>query len=312
MMTAGPKAIASMWLFVGAVSLAADGQRFTSKTIGVRVDVLVTDGNQLVRGLNARDFEVRDEGVVQSVSEVEVEELPLNLIFAFDTSASVAGARMHSLLEAGNALLDGLRPQDRVALLTFSSRVRLLAPLTPSRQQIHGALNLLKAEGVTSLRDAAFSALALRAEDPGRTLVLIFSDGADTSSWLRAPAVIEAAKRTDAVVYAVAIAEQRQTTSIVFGTGPGLESSRKSFPLTIKEAGKFLENLTAETGGRVLFANSNSDLRETFSKTLAEFRDRYVLSYVPTGVSATGWHRLAVKLKGKSGKVTARSGYFAE
>ena len=310
MMTGRPKAVTSIMLFVGAVSLTADGQRFTSKTIGVRVDVLVTDGNQLVRGLNARDFELRDEGVVQSVSEVEVEELPLNLILAFDTSASVAGERMHSLLEAGNALLDGLRPTDRVALLSFSSRVRLLAPLTPSRPQIHAALGLLKAEGVTSLRDAAFSALALRAEDPGRTLVLVFSDGADTSSWLRAPAVIEAAKRTDAVVYAVAIAEQRQTTAIVFGTG--LESSRKAFPLTIKEAGKFLERLTAETGGRVLFANSNSDLRETFSKTLAEFRDRYVLSYVPTGASATGWHRLAVKLKGKSGRVTARSGYFAE
>jgi len=45
---------------------------------------------------------------------------------------------------------------------------------------------------------------------------------------------------------------------------------------------------------------------------LAEFRDRYVLSYTPTGVSPTGWHRLDVKLKGKSGKVTARRGYFAE
>src|SRR4030095_3986226 len=88
MMTGGPKAVTSILLFVGAASLTADGQRFTSKTIGVRVDVLVTDGNQLVRGLNARDFELRDEGVVQSVSEVEVEELPLNLILAFDTSAS--------------------------------------------------------------------------------------------------------------------------------------------------------------------------------------------------------------------------------
>ena len=81
---------------------------------------------------------------------------------------------------------------------------------------------------------------------------------------------------------------------------------------TVKHAGKFLEHITDETGGRVLFANANSDLRATFEKTLAEFRDRYVLSYVPTGVASTGWHRLDVKLKGKSGKVTARRGYFAE
>lgn len=289
--------------FLGVMSIAGSQQRFTSKTIGVRVDVLVTSGNQLVRGLNARDFELRDEGVVQSVSEVDVEGMPLNLILGFDTSGSVAGERMHHLLEAGNALLAGLQPQDRVALLSFASRVRLLAPLTPSRQQIRGALSVLKAEGATSLRDAAFAALALREEDPGRTLVLIFSDGADTSSWLRPATVIEAAKRTDAVVYAVALEERRYVTSSLFN---------RTGEVTVQQAGKFLDSLTEESGGRVIFANSNSDLRATFTQALAEFRDRYVLSYVPTGVSTSGWHRLEVKLKGKSGKVTARRGYFAE
>ena len=300
---------------VSVMSLTAVGQqRFTSKTIGVRVDVLVTSGHQLVRGLSAKDFELRDEGVVQSVTEVDVEGMPLNLILGFDTSASVAGERMRYLLEAGNGLLGGLQPQDRVALLSFASRVRLLAPLTPSRQQIRAAMDLLKAEGATSLRDAAFAALALREDDPGRTLVLLFSDGADTSSWLRAAPVIEAAKRTDAVVYAVGIADRQvhwvMTTPMRSGLAMG--SITQPTTTTVEEAGKFLENITEETGGRVLFASANSDLRATFDKTLAEFRDRYVLSYVPTGVATTGWHRLEVKLKGKSGKVTARRGYFAE
>ena len=289
-------------------------QRFTSKTIGVRVDVLVSSGHQLVRGLSASDFELRDDGFVQSVTEVDVEGMPLNLILGFDTSASVAGERMRYLLESGHALLGGLQPEDRVALLSFASRVHLLAPLTPSRQQIRGALGLLKAEGATSLRDATFAALALREDDPGRTLVLLFSDGADTSSWLRAAPVIEAAKRTDAVIYAVAIADRQvhlvMSTPAI--TGLAMGSLTQSFTTTVEEAGKFLENVTEETGGRVLFANANADLRPTFEKILAEFRDRYVLSYVPTGVASTGWHRLEVKLKGKSGKVTARRGYFAE
>jgi len=301
-------------VLAGAVSIAATQQRFTSKTIGVRVDVLVTNGNQLVRGLTAKDFELRDEGVVQAVSEVQLEGMPLNLILGFDTSLSVAGERLHYLLEAGNSLLGGLQPPDRVALLSFASRVRLLAPLTPSRQQIRGALSLLKAEGATSLRDATLAALALREDDPGRTLVLIFSDGADTSSWLRAAPVIEAAKRTDAVVYAVAIADRQvhvlMTTPMRSGLAMGAITQQTT--TIVEEAGKFLEHVTEETGGRVLFARANSDLRETFEKTLAEFRDRYVLSYVPTGVATSGWHRLEVKLKGKSGKVTARRGYFAE
>jgi Ca-activated chloride channel homolog len=295
-----------------SATLPVTAQKFRSGTIGVRVDVLVTRGQELVRGLNADDFELRDEGVPQKVSQIEVEQIPLNLILAFDTSGSVAGERMHSLVQAGDALLERLRPDDRVALLSFATRVRFLAPLTPSRQQIHGAFTTLEATGATSLRDAAFAALALRESDPGRTLVLIFSDGADTASWLRASAVIEAAKRTDAVVYAVAITEQRYVFTMTPRPGGGRAAITQSGVIPVEEAGKFLDHLTEETGGRVLFANSNKDLRATLTQTLSEFRDRYVLSYTPTGVSPTGWHRLDVKLKAKSGRVTARRGYFAE
>jgi Ca-activated chloride channel family protein len=297
-------------LLIVAATISAGAQRFRSGTIGVRVDVLVSNAGHLVRGLAADDFELRDDGVVQSVSEVELEQIPLNVILVFDTSGSVAGERMHSLLDAGQSVLEGLREQDRVALLSFSTRVRLLAPLTASRQQIRGAMATLGAQGATSLRDAAFAALALREADPGRTLLLIFSDGEDTSSWLRTPAVLEAAKRTDAVVYAVAISEQRRTVT-TFSRG-GSTSVRRTQTTEFNNAGKFLNSLTEETGGRVLFASSNRDLRSTFIQTLAEFRDRYVLSYTPAGVAPTGWHRLEVKLKKKSGKVTARRGYFAE
>ncbi len=299
-------------VMIVSATLTMTGQSFRSGTIGVRVDVLVTRGQELVRGLNASDFELRDEGVPQKVSEIEVEQIPLNLILVFDTSGSVAGERMHSLVQAGTSLLAGLRPDDRVALLSFSTRVRLLAPLTPSRQQIQGAFSTLAAQGATSLRDAAFAALALRESDPGRTLVLIFSDGADTASWLHARAVIEAAKRTDAVVYAIAIAEQRSVYTMTSRTGSGRPGVSQVMVVPVEEAGKFLEHLTEESGGRVLFANSNKDLRATFTQTLAEFRDRYVLSFTPTGVLPTGWHRLEVKLKGRAGKVTARRGYFAE
>jgi VWFA-related protein len=114
------------------------------------------------------------------------------------------------------------------------------------------------------------------------------------------------------VVYAVAIAEERSTWSPGLRAGGTALQPVRETRWIVKEAGKFLDNLTEETGGRVLFANANSDLRATFTKTLGEFRERYVLSYMPTGVSATGWHRLEVKLKGKKGKVTARRGYFAE
>lgn len=300
-------AVGRIRLLVGVLVMAAfvplTAQHFRSGTLGVRVDVLVMNGPQPVRGLEARDFELWDNGVVQSVVEVDIEQIPLNLILVFDSSSSIAGERMRSLLHAGEALLEGLRSRDRAALLTFSNRVRLLAPLTPSRQHIRAALSTLEARGATSLRDAAFAALAMREDDPGRTLVLIFSDGADTSSWLTPSAVLDSAKRTDAVVYAIALAQHQYVTSSLFN---------RSGEVTIQRAGTFLDKLTEATGGRVIFANSNADLRATFTQALSEFRERYVLSYSPTGVSSTGWHQLEVKLKNKSGKVTARRGYFAE
>jgi Ca-activated chloride channel homolog len=297
-------------LLIACATLSPAAQQFKSGTVGVRVDVLVTNGKQLVGGLQASDFELRDEGVLQEVTQIDVEEIPLNLILVFDSSGSMAGQRLQSLLEASRSLLDGLRERDRVAVLSFSTRVRLLAPLTSSRQQIRGALAMLTARGATSLRDAAFAALALRETDPGRTLLLIFSDGADTSSWLKASAVLDSARRTDAVVYGIGIAVPQYSTIVVRDANAG--GSRRAVMTVVKEAGKFLQSLADETGGRVLFANSNTDLRGTFIQTLSEFRERYVLSYSPSGVSPTGWHRISVKLKAKSGTVTARRGYFAE
>jgi Ca-activated chloride channel family protein len=312
------RAPAVLVLLVVAAGTALPGaQHFTSRALAVRADVLVTDGRRPIIGLTARDFELKDDGVVQAIAEIDHEPLPLNLILVFDTSTSVAGARLRALLDAGQSLVEQLRDGDRVAVLSFASRVRLLAPLTPSRQQVRAAFAALDANGATSLRDAAFAALALRGADPGRTLLLIFSDGDDTSSWLSRAQVIEAASRTDAVIYAVAVTRERTVDRLALaapgwpGTSAPLQVVRQD-TVAVKSAGRFLEELTQESGGRVLFATSDADLRGAFTKTLAEIRDRYVLSYTPTGVSATGWHRLDVTLKGQKGRVTARRGYFAE
>ena len=301
--------------FAGCVMITVCGtvhaQRFTSQAVAVRVDVLVTEDKKPVSGLTAADFELRDAGVVQDVKQIDVEQLPLNLVLTVDTSQSVEGTRMTSLLDAARGLVAALREPDRVALLSFSTRVRLLSPLSASRPQITAALNQLSASGATSLRDAVFSALALRQDDPGRTLVLVFSDGNDTSSWLTTPRVMDAAKRTDAVVYAIGIRQQGTYTGYTvspLSRAPTVVNRTE----TIEQMGEFLRKVTEETGGRALFASTDRDLRGTFARTLDEFRSRYVLSYTPAGVPSTGWHPLSVKLKSKRGNVTARRGYVAE
>src|SRR6187397_891259 len=98
-------------------------QRFSSSTLAVRVDVLVTDGRKPVGGLTAADFELRDNGVLQNIDLVDGSAVPINAVLALDTSASIAGQRQKDLIAAGEALLDGLKPDDRAALTTFSHAV---------------------------------------------------------------------------------------------------------------------------------------------------------------------------------------------
>jgi VWFA-related protein len=70
-----------------------------------------------------------------------------------------------------------------------------------------------------------------------------------------------------------------------------------------------LEVLSHETGGEAFHASSTTDLRELFVSVVSRFNARYVLSYAPAGVPATGWHPISVTVKDKSLTVTARRGY---
>jgi VWFA-related protein len=121
--------------------------------------------------------------------------------------------------------------------------------------------------------------------DVGRGLVIVFSDGVDTSSWLEPKAVLDAAKRSDAVLYAVSSGQ----------------SPREDF----------LRELTEQTGGRLFRIESTKGLSAVFLEVLDEFRQRYLLSYSPAGVSHEGWHELKVRVKGRSATVRARPGYLA-
>jgi VWFA-related protein len=285
------------------------GQTFRSGAEAVHVDALVTDGNRPVGGLTAADFEVRDSGVLQRIDSVAFEDVPLSVMLALDTSESVAGAPLAHLKGAAGAVLELLGTQDRAALLTFSHKLVLRAPWTEP-DGLTAGIALTDAGGATSLHDAAFTALTLKDDRTGRSLVLIFSDGDDTSSWLPGAAVIDLARRSDSVVYAVGLRSRGERLPgylVDFSSGLQAPVPRLT-PANIAE--RFLVALAEETGGRYVDAEDSRQLRDTFVHIIREFRSRYLLMYTPRGVDAAGWHPIEVKLKGKRGKVTARRGYL--
>jgi len=243
---------------------------------------MVTNGRTPIGGLTAADFELRDNGVLQSV-ELLASETPINAVLALDISSSTDGQRQADLQRAGEALLSGLGAGDRAALTTFNQAVTLRMPLSTDLAAVRASLTRIVPSGETAMMDGLFVALTTTYTQPGRSLVVVCTDGNETSSWLTAGEVLEAAKRSNAVVYAVTTAQG--------GTPPDIT------------------NVAEATGGQALQVGSGAALGAAFQRILSDFRSRYVLAFTPAGVDPGGWHRLEVRVKRPGLSTRARPGY---
>ena len=277
--------LAALSIGLTAASVNPPPQRtFTAGVDVVRVDVLVTRGRTPATGLTTTDFELRDSGVLQQIDFVSYDEIPLNVVLVFDASASVAGTRQGHLRDASRAVFDGFRKGDRGALVTFGLAVVPTVELTANVAELQTRLDRTQPRGETSLIDGAFAGLMVAASDTGRSLMLVFSDGLDTISWLTADSVLDAAKRSDAVVYGV-VADKTSGRS-------------------------FIKDLATATGGDVVEISSTDNLATTFVQLLNVYRQRYLLGYVPRGVPKNGWHPVDVRVKPSGMTVKARPGYL--
>lgn len=276
--------VASALALMAATTIAARAQpTFTSKVEGIRVDVLVTDGSRKpLRGLTPSDFVIRDNGVPQQVDVISYGEIALNVALAFDFSDSVKGNRLDQLRAASAALTKELLPADQSSLVTFNRAVSLPCPLSLDRQCISRALQSTDPGGETALIDGILASMIIGESDVGRSLLMVFSDGLDTASFMRADRILDMARRTDVVVYPIA--------------------SKGARP-------DFLEELASLTGGRLHEVDRDDDLSTTFKAILDEFRYRYLVTYTPRNVPRGGWHTLDVRVNRPGARVKARPGY---
>ena len=276
----------------------------------VRVDTLVTERGRPVAKLAAADFELYDSGVRQDVSMATIEDVDVDVVLALDTSGSVAGARLQALREAAAALVRLLRPGDRAGVVTFASGVTVNAPLTTDHTAVARALETAEARGATSLIDAAWTSVLLAHGHDRPTLVLIFSDGVDTASWLRPGPVVDLAARANLVVDAVVAGGARLVgqprRAVPAGPAVALAGIQASPDAGVED---FLVHLTTATGGRVVDGSSGSRMESAFVEALREFRTRYQLSYTPAGVDRPGWHPIEVRVRRPGATIRARPGY---
>lgn len=300
-------------LGVGLVLATQQRPAFRSGVDAVRIDVQVIRDGRPVTGLSAADFELRDSGVTQQIEVVSLEQQPIDVLFAFDTSESMTGQPLATLKDAAHAAVEALAKDDRTALLTFSHALTRRSEWTDDRKNITDAIDSTSANGATSLQDAVLASCTLRERARGRMLILLFSDGMDTASWLDPLRALDQAKRTDAVFDAVSMPPSHVVPPGVKAgpVPPPLPNAVRmrwflAEPILFRQ--EFLGALAQETGGDVITATAPT-LRDTFVRIVTLFKTRYVLSYVPKGVAAQGWHPVDVRLTHGAADIRARRGY---
>ena len=282
-------ALSALVVIAAVASLTAQQPTFRAAVDVVRIDASVMNGRSAVGGLTKNNFAITDNGVAQTVDSVTLDRVPLNLTLVLDTSESLLGAPFTALIAATRRLVDSLRPDEAATLITFSDQVRLAVQATRDRSSLHSALNGLTAAGATSMNDAIVLSLLHRppATPDTRPVMLVFSDGRDTASWLMSAQAQMAVRRSGMLVHVVELRTEAGATN---------------FAREVARAG----------GGRAWSATSAGALRELFGEVLDELRARYLITYYPSGVSREGWHDVKVTLKNTRGNVTARPGYFAQ
>jgi VWFA-related protein len=274
---------------------------FRAGVDAVAVEASVRRGNRPVTGLKIGDFQLLDNGVPQQISDLNYERLPIDVTVLLDVSASVTGPVLDQLRQSVRQLKADLGPRDRLKLVAFNMQVRRLVDFEAPAAATDTAFAALSGRGSSAIFDSVAVQLASPALEGRRHLIVLFTDGQDSSSISEPDALFDVAKRTTATVDIVLASTALERSSAL----PFARSSGRP-PITI---GRMYEQLARETGGLVVPATSGENLASTFRRALAEFRASYVLYFTPQGVDRTGSHTIDVRVKQDGTDVRARRGY---
>ena len=294
------------WLLVSSIALAVSTGLPQQADIRVEVNlvrVVTTVKNaagQPVGTLAKEDFAVLDNNVPQQIAVFERRtEQPLSVALLIDTSGSTAkdlkyevesvSRFLHALFTEGN-------PNDSVALFSFNYQVVIHNHFTRNASSIEHSLHTLRGEAGTSLYDAIYLASEELEHRDGRRVMVIVTDGGDTTSSKDFHAALEAAQRADTVIYPILVVPITNDA----GRNIGGENA--------------LTTLSAGTGGRVFAPTLGAELDRAFTDLIQDLRTQYMLAFYPKDVPLTKnrFHRLDVRVRNTQLRVLARNGYYGE
>ena len=268
----------------------------------VSLNVTVSEGpSRFVTDLQQEDFQVYEDGVKQDVTFFTRSNLPVALAVLIDTSASME-SRLPTAQEAAIGFARRLRSQDLAEVVDFDSRVVILQPFSNSVHELEQAIRRTSAGGSTSMYNAIYIALkdlkrivAKNVDEIRRQSIIVLSDGEDTSSLVGFDEVLELAKRSETAIYAIGL--RGRTTDHVRGS--------------FNEADFVLRQLSQETGGRVFFARTATELSGIYEQISEELSSQYMLGYQSRNPKRDGnWRRIVVRVSEPGATARTKQGYY--
>jgi Ca-activated chloride channel family protein len=290
---------------------AAQAQEQAPNVIHVDVNLVMVDATvktksgQIMGGLKKDDFELREDGVPQKIDIFSRDELPLNVALVLDLSDSI-GPFLGPLREAANTALAALKPEDEVALFTFSTEAELRVPFTKDKAQLAEQINAFKVGGATNINDGIFVAARylLNAPPKGRRVIILISDDVGTDAGGQGTRdIVTETIAADAVLYNLKIPGYNPPGTLFYASMvPGLVNIHK---------------VTEQTGGEIFDVPDVAHLDTVFRALIDRIKTRYNIGYYTNANGANGKpHKLDVRLASSFGKkghdylVLAKSGYY--
>src|ERR1700682_2256944 len=279
----------------------------------IRVDVTLvvldatvkTKDGQIMATLKKEDFEVREDGIAKKIELFSRDELPLNVALVWDLSDSI-GPFLEPLRDAAATTLAALKPEDEVALFTFSTEAELRVPLTKDKTKIAEQISSFHAGGATNINDGIFVAAEylLKSAPKSRPIIILISDDVGTDAGGQGTRdIVTETIASDAVLYNLKIPGYNPPATIMAASMiPGLVNIRK-----VMDA----------TGGEEFDVKDVANLNAVFSALIERIKTRYTLGYYTSVNGAEGKpHKLDVRLapsfgtKGRNYVVLSKSGFY--
>ena len=268
---------------------------FAPKPAPIRpnIEFTATDVDGRYLDLTADDLEVLENGDVQRIDRFTEAVQPVSIVLALDSSGSMK-KKEADVVESARRFVDALRPEDRLAIITFADKPYFAHALSTNREFSHDAIKVYKANGGTALFDALSDSLLHVRSAGGRRVVVVMTDGRDENNAGTAPGSVR--RLPDVLKLA------KESGATIFTIGLGTNVDRTS-----------LTQLADMTGGQALFPTDVTQLDAEYRRVAEDLRRRYVLGFTSSHTLRDGsWRDVEIRVKA-SPDATVRSagGYFA-